>query len=246
MLQAVLVDDSPESRENLRADLAAVCPQVEILGEADSVVNGAKLIRQVQPSLVFLDIQLGDGSGFDILEILGEIKFNLIFTTASDAYAVKAFRYSAIDYLLKPIDPEELKAAVEKVSGRGHTPKESLGVLLEHIRQPKPQRRITLHTLDKIHVVNINDIVRCEADVNYTRFFFSNGTALLVTKTLKEYEELLKEHQFLRVHQSHLVNSGYIREFVKADGGYLVMNDRSQVPVSTRKRHSVLEALNSL
>jgi two-component system LytT family response regulator len=205
------------------------------------------LLKQSTPEIVFLDIQLGDGTGFDILELLDQINFNIIFTTASDAYAVKAFRFSAIDYLLKPIDPDDLKAAVEKASQTKRTPNESLEMLMEHSRQVyKPLKRLALNTLEKIHVVNISDIVRCEADVNYTLFFFSDKTKLLVTKTLKDFEDMLKDHQFLRVHQSHLVNTNFIKEFVKGDGGYLMMHDGSSVPVSTRKRNSVVEALNSL
>ncbi|MFZ5553455.1 MAG: LytR/AlgR family response regulator transcription factor [Bacteroidota bacterium] len=247
MIKAVIVDDIRESREALKADLAAYCENVEVIGEADSVVSASKIIRQVQPSLVFLDIQLGDGSGFDILEILGQVKFNIIFTTASDRYAVRAFKYSALDYLLKPIDPEDLVAAVKKAESQKGIPGEAISLLMENTKNPnKPVRRLALNTLDKIHVVNISDIVRCEADVNYTQFHFSGKTKLLVTKTLKDFEDLLKEHGFLRVHQSHLVNTNYIKEFVKSDGGYLVMSDGTNVPVSTRKRNSVVEALNSL
>jgi two-component system LytT family response regulator len=247
MLKAVIIDDIRESRDALKRELESYCPNVEIIGEADSVVSGAKLLKQNTPEIVFLDIQLGDGTGFDILELLDQINFNIIFTTASDAYAVKAFRFSAIDYLLKPIDPDDLKAAVEKASQTKRTPNESLEMLMEHSRQVyKPLKRLALNTLEKIHVVNISDIVRCEADVNYTLFFFSDKTKLLVTKTLKDFEDMLKDHQFLRVHQSHLVNTNFIKEFVKGDGGYLMMHDGSSVPVSTRKRNSVVEALNSL
>jgi two-component system, LytTR family, response regulator len=247
MLKAIIIDDIKESRENLRADLETYCPDVEIIGEADSVVTGSKLLKSSQPNLVFLDIQLGDGSGFDILEIVGEVKFNIIFTTSSDAYAVKAFRFSAIDYLMKPIDPEELQTAVQKASEQKQTPKEAISLLVEQTKNGhKPMKRLALNTLDKIHIVNIADIVRCEADVNYTLFYFIGGTKLLVTKTLKDFEEMLKEHHFIRVHQSHLVNTNLIKEFVKSDGGYLVMNDGTSVPVSTRKRNSVVEALNSL
>lgn len=247
MTKAVIIDDIKESRGSLRADLETYCPEIEIIGEADSVVSGTKLLKSCKPQLVFLDIQLGDGSGFDILEFIGKVDFNIIFTTASDAYAVKAFRFSAIDYLMKPIDPEQLIAAVKKASETKKTSSESIELLMENTKQNhKPIRRLALNTLDKIHIVNIADIVRCEADVNYTTFFFNDKSKLLVTKTLKEFEDLLKDHSFLRVHQSHLVNTNFIREFVKGDGGYLVMSEGSNVPVSTRKRNAVVEALNAL
>ncbi|MBX7093089.1 MAG: LytTR family DNA-binding domain-containing protein [Flavobacteriales bacterium] len=247
MITAVIIDDNAEARTNLKSDLADSFPDLQIIGEGESVVSGTKLLKQVKPQIVFLDIQLGDGSGFDLLEILGDVNFNVIFTTASDEYAVKAFRFSAIDYLLKPIDPDQLKSAVEKAVNNGKTSKESLDLLMEHSKNNnKPHKRLALNTLDKIHIVNITDIVRCEADVNYTTFYFTDKSKLLVTRTLKEFEDLLKDHSFLRVHQSHLVNTNLVKEFVKGDGGYLVMNDASNVPVSTRKRNAVVEALNSL
>lgn len=245
MLKAIIVDDSIEARKALVTEIEDCCPEIELIGQAEGVVSGAKLIRSINPDLVFLDIQMNDGSGFDLLELIGNITFKVIFTTASDEYAVKAFKYSAVDYLLKPIDPDELVLAVKKAERRNQ--KENLSLLMENAKQAnKPVRKLALNTLDKLHIVNISDIVRCESDVNYTQFFFSNGNKLLVTKTLKDFEDLLSEHQFIRVHQSHLVNVNFIKEFVKSDGGYLVMTDKTSVPVSTRKRMAVIEMLNSL
>lgn len=245
MLKAVIIDDSIEARKALVSEIEDCCPEIELIGQAEGVVSGAKLIRSMNPDLVFLDIQMNDGTGFDLLELIGSINFKVIFTTASDEYAVKAFKYSAVDYLLKPIDPDELVSAVKKAE-RGNQ-KENLNLLMENAKHSnKPVRKLALNTLDKLHIVNISDIVRCESDVNYTQFFFSNGNKLLVTKTLKDFEDLLSEHQFIRVHQSHLVNVNFIKEFVKGDGGYLVMTDKTSVPVSTRKRIAVVEMLNSL
>lgn len=245
MLKAIIIDDSIEARKALVNEIEDCCPEIELIGQAEGVVSGAKLIRSVNPDLIFLDIQMNDGSGFDLLELIGNITFKVIFTTASDEYAVKAFKYSAVDYLLKPIDPDELVSAVKKAE-RG-SQKENLNLLMENAKNTnKPVRKLALNTLDKLHIVNISDIVRCESDVNYTQFFFSNGNKLLVTKTLKDFEDLLSEHQFIRVHQSHLVNVNFIKEFVKGDGGYLVMTDKTSVPVSTRKRNTVVEMLNSL
>lgn len=245
MLKAIIIDDSIEARKALVTEIEDCCPEIELIGQAEGVVSGAKLIRSMNPDLIFLDIQMNDGSGFDLLELIGNITFKVIFTTASDEYAVKAFKYSAVDYLLKPIDPDELVSAVKKAE-RGNQ-KENLNLLMENAKNTnKPVRKLALNTLDKLHIVNISDIVRCESDVNYTQFFFSNGNKLLVTKTLKDFEDLLSEHQFIRVHQSHLVNVNFIKEFVKGDGGYLVMTDKTSVPVSTRKRNTVVEMLNSL
>lgn len=247
MLKAVIIDDIEQARETLRADLETYCPHIEIIGEAEGVVTGAKLLKEQQPQLVFLDIQMKDGSGFDLLEILGNATFKTIFTTASDAYAIKAFRFSAVDYLLKPIDPDDLMNAVKKLETEQKDEKPSLDLLKDNLSgKGKKQSRIALSTQDKIHVVKISDIIRCESSVNYTTFYFEGGKKLLVTKTLKEFDDLLAEHNFIRVHQSHLVNAEYIKEFVKTDGGYLVMLDGSNVTVSSRKRATVMEWLEGL
>lgn len=246
MTEAVIIDDSKEARENLKADLKRHCPEIMLIGEAESVVSGAKLVKGINPSLLFLDIQLGDGSGFDLLDLLPAGNFKVIFTTSSDEHAVKAFKYSALDYLLKPIDPDELKKAVEKIHDQSAVSKESIDLFKEHSSGRKPFKRLALNTQDRIHMVNIDDILHCEADVNYTHFYFKGGKKLLVTRTLKEFEELLKDRGFLRVHQSHLVNTSAIKEFVKSDGGYLLLEDGKNIPVSTRKRMAVIEALNSL
>lgn len=246
MIKAVIIDDLEEARDTLKADLKDYCPQVEITGEADGVVNGAKLLRQEKPDVVFLDIQMQDGSGFDLLEIVPSDELKIIFTTASDAFAIKAFRFSAVDYLLKPIDPDELKAAVRKLEKENATPKESLNLLKEGIATQKKMSRLALNTMEKIHITEIDNIVRCESNVNYTMFYFADGKKLLVTKTLKEFDELLRDHQFIRVHQSHLVNAAYLKEYVKTDGGYLVMKDGSDVPVSTRKKNEVLGIIDRL
>ena len=187
-----------------------------------------------------------DGSGFDLLEIIKDASIKVIFVTAYDAYAIKALRYSAVDYLLKPIDPDELKAAVEKLASRKINEGQSLELLAENIKgKNKPHDKLALHTQEKIHVVNISDILRCESNVNYTEFFFSNNKKMLVTKTLKDFEEILSDHGFFRVHQSHLVNTKYIKEFVKSEDA-LIMHDGTSVPVSTRKRAEVMKMLDDL
>jgi len=172
-LRALLIDDITEARNNLRRDIADWCPDVEIIGEADGVISGAKEIRKQKPDLVFLDIQMQDGSGFDLLDILGEMKLHVIFTTASDAFAVRAFRYAAVDYLLKPIDPDELKNAVAKINRQDNS-NENLSLLKQQLSSKKQTDRIALHTLEKIHVVTVDEIIHCESDDNYTRFYFQD------------------------------------------------------------------------
>lgn len=245
MLTALIVDDIAESRINLKADLQDYCPNVEVVGEAESVLSALKAIRDLQPQIVFLDIHLGDGTGFDILELLPKIEFKVIFTTASDAFAIKAFKYSAIDYLLKPIDPDELVQAVEHAVGQYRLEHQQVELLMENMKQDKaPPQKLALSTHEKIHVVSIQSIVRCESSDNYTTFFFTDKTKVMVSKTLKTYDQLLKDADFLRVHQRHLVNQKHVREFVKTDGGYLIMDDGANVPVSTRKRAEVVEAIS--
>ena len=246
MLTALIIDDVPQARATLKQDLADYCPEIKVLGEAEGVLTGAKAIRQHQPQLVFLDIQMQDGSGFDLLEILGNDAPLIIFTTASDAFAIKAFRFSAIDYLLKPIDPDELMAAVEKAQSKSGNDPGSLEVLKEAMNGKKAISRLALNTLEKIHIANIADIIRLEASANYTMFYFQDGSKTMVTKTLKEYDQLLSEHGFLRVHQSHLVNLDCVKDYVKIDGGYLVMQDGSDVAVSSRKKAEVLKAISDL
>lgn len=242
MKTAVIIDDIESARKSLKDDLAHYCENIQIVGEAEGVVSGAKVIKETNPDIIFLDIQMNDGSGFDLLEILPDLDSNVIFTTASDQYAIKAFKFSAIDYLLKPIDPDDLVKAVEKASKESGG-KEKLGILKENFNSPK---KIALNTLEKIHIANVQDILRCESSVNYTMFYFNDNTKVLVTKTLKEYDKMLTPQGFLRPHQSHLINLEFVKEFVKLDGGYIVMKDGSKVPVSTRKRPEVMELLSNL
>ena len=244
---AILVDDMPQALEMLYNDITQKHTSLTIIGQASSVVSAAKLLQQQQPDLLFLDIMLGDGTGFDLLEILPELRSKVIFITASDAFAIKAFKFAAIDYVLKPYSDQDLNTAIEKATQQIQPDKQQLSVLKDSIASPNQRpNKISLHTLDKIIVVDLNDIVRCKSDNNYTEFFFQDGTKILVTKTLKTFADLLKNYQFLRVHQSHLVNVSYVKAFIKSDGGYLVLKDKNTVPVSVRKRAEVIEALNTI
>lgn len=247
MIKAVLIDDIEQARVTFKKDLEVYAPDVTVVGEASGVVEGAKLLKAVQPDIVFLDIQMQDGSGFDLLDILGEIPFKIIFITASDAHAIKAFRYAAIDYLLKPVDPDELVHALDKFRKSDHNESDTYKLLNESLRgNGKSQERLALHAQDKIHIVHIADIIRCESSVNYTEFFFRNAKRIMVSRTLKEFEDILSDQGFYRVHQSHLVNTKMIQEFVKTEGGHLIMNDGKMIPVSTRKRADVVKMLERL
>jgi len=246
-LKAILVDDMQEALDVLQADLENYCPEIEILGTAKSVVSAAKLIKAEQPDILFLDIMLGGDTGFDLLEILPNSNFQLIFVTAHNEYAIQAFRFSAVDYLLKPIDPDLLVEAVNKAKERAAVSSESLDLLKAQIQNPnRLAARISLPTQERINVVDIASIMRCESLDNNTRFFLQNGEQIFVTRTLKKFELLLKEHPFIRVHQSHLINLTQLESYEKKDGGYIKMKNGDIVPVSVRKRPELMKALEEL
>jgi len=239
MIKAVIIDDIQEAITVLTSDLQTYCKNIEVIGSANGVVSGAKIIKELKPDLVFLDIQMPDGTGFDLLEIIGEADFKLIFTTASDEFAIKAFKFSAIDYLLKPIDPDDLMKAVEKVEHQ-HNPTSRLELLKGNL---KNQKKIALNTVDKIHIVQIEDVIRLEYDINYTRFYFQDGSKLMVTKTLKEFDKMLSDHSFIRIHQSHLVNTNFIKEYTKQDGK-LVLKNGDRISVSSRKKSTLMDMIS--
>lgn len=241
-LSAIIIDDMDLARKSLAADLGNYCPEINILGEADSVVSGSKLIQKTNPDLIFLDIHLPDGEGFDILELLPDLKSKVIFTTGSDQHAIKAFQFSAVDYLLKPIDPELLIAAVNKLKSNVVRDELHVSLLKENINAPC---KLSLHTAEQIKIADINDIVRLEAYGNYTQFYFLDGSKLLVTKTLKDYDTMLADNQFLRVHQSHLINLALLKSYIKTEGGYILMQDGTRVPVSVRKKPMVIGAIDA-
>ncbi len=251
MVKAVIIEDEQKSRAALVGLLNRYCTNVLIMGEAEGVQSGIAMIRKHQPDVIFLDIQMRDGSGFRLLEEFDEVNFEIIFTTAFDEYAIKAIKYSALDYLLKPIVPQELIEAVRKVEDRkivkNSNSNTNIDVLLDNIKaKSKEAHKIILSTSEKIHVIAVDDIIRCESDNYYTKFFFRDGKTLLVSKTLKENEGLLKDHNFIRPHKSHLINAKYIKGYMKNDGGYIVMNDDSKIPVSRRKKELIMEIINNL
>jgi two-component system, LytTR family, response regulator len=249
MITAVIVDDSHEARESLTADLKRFCADtVKIVGEADSMREGLKVLRELTPDVVFLDIDLGDGDGFSLLEKLGETTTKVIFTTGMDNHGIRAIKFSALDYLLKPVDADDLVVAVEKLSKekKSQSISENLKLLADNLRGNLPAgglKRLALNSSDRVQVVNVADIIRCESERNYTTFFLKDKKQIVVTKTLKEYEEMLEPNGFVRVHHSHLINLEHLKEFVKHDGGYALMDDNAHVPVSVRKRDDLMRAL---
>lgn len=250
MITAVLIDDDENLRIGMRALLERFAPNIKIMGEADSVTSGYEILNSLKPQVVFLDIQLNDGTGFDILEKLkqnnGEIKTNIVFITAHEQYAIKAFRFSALDFLLKPVDPDDLQKVIAKIHAEieKNNSFSHIDLLLENIRKKVDNfKRIALSNSDGIHLFEINDIIRCESEDNYTKFFIKNAKPVLISKTLKEYEELLSEHGFERIHQSHLINLNYLKSYIKKDGGYVIMQDDSHLPISQRKKERLQNIL---
>lgn len=247
MYTAIIVDDMTLARANMRALLEAQCPNITSIHEAEGVVSGVKKIKALNPDIVFLDIEMNDGNGFDLLDILPEENTRVIFVTASQEYAIKAFRYAAVDYILKPVDPDLLSEAVNKVLAAPQLNKDQVSLVKEVVQNSDSNnRRLVLHTAEKIKVCDIQEIVRCESMGNYTQFYFADKQKLLVTKTLKEFDKILTHHKFLRCHQSHLVNGNFISSYVKTEGGYILMKDQARVPVSVRKKAEIVKALETL
>ncbi|MGH2665039.1 LytR/AlgR family response regulator transcription factor [Flavobacterium sp.] len=253
MITALLIDDDANLRNGMKSLLERYAPEIKIIGEADSVKTGIETMQLLNPEVVFLDIQLGDGTGFDVLEEIankkGKSTSHIVFITAHEQYAVKAFRFSALDFLLKPVDPEELEKVVVKLKNVLHKNDSyaHIDLLLENIRKKVDNfRRIALSTSDGIHLFEISDIIRCESEDNYTKFYIKNNKPILISKTLKEYEDMLTEHGFERIHQSHLINLSYLKSYIKKDGGYVVMADNSNLPISQRKKERLQELLKTM
>jgi two-component system LytT family response regulator len=247
MLTAIIIEDMADALQLLKSDLENHHPEIKVIDTAQSVVEAAKLLRKTQPDILFLDIMLGDGTGFDILEIFPDLSSKIIFVTASDEYAIRAFKFAAIDYVLKPYSHEDLATAITRAKEQIEPNKERLSILKNTLAAPeaKPDK-ISLHTLDKIIIVSLENIIRCEADNNNTVFYLKEGRKIFVTKTLKYFAEMLNSYEFLRVHQSHLVNMQCISAFIKTDGGYLLLKNKETVPVSVRKKAEVIEILDRM
>lgn len=246
MMRAVLIDDEISNLENLRTLLEKHCPQVSIIATAQHVGDGVDAIEKYLPNLVFLDIQMGDKTGFDILKLLPSRNFEVVFVTAYDQYGIQAVKFAALDYLLKPIDIEELIHAVNKAEHKLATQMQTsqLDFLLQQLKQSGTNAsKIALQMQGEIRYVALSEIIRCEAENTYTHFFLSSGENILVSKSLKEYADLLTPNRFLRTHQSHLVNPKYVKSWLKEDGGVLLLLSGEKIPVSKPNKETVRQAL---
>ena len=244
MVKAILVDDEKHGLETLGILLAEYCPGVKVMEKCPSAKKALEAIEKIKPDLVFLFIEMPVMNGFELLEQFDEIPFTVIFTTSYDQYAIKAIRFSALDYLLKPVDPKELVAAVHKASRQKQSPtSEQLQLLMAQLQNKEKQfTKIAVPTLEGFELIPADEVVRCEADDNYTHLFLKNKTKITASRSLKEMEEQLKEFpSFVRVHHSYIVNLNEVIKYIRGEGGYLVMTDNSTINVSRSRKNELLK-----
>ncbi|MBS1525013.1 MAG: response regulator transcription factor [Bacteroidetes bacterium] len=249
MIRSIIVDDEAHCISRLQELLNTYCRHtVQVKGTFNTLEQAVTAISELKPDLVFLDVQLHDQTGFDLLEQIPKIDFEVIFTTAYDSYAIKAFKFSAIDYLLKPIDPDDLIQAINKLQKVLHRNElsDKFNALLDNLKTNNPAaKRIAIPTSKGLVFLAIEDIIRCEASVNYTTIYLKDKQSLMVAKTLKDFEELLADHHFFRIHNSHLINLNCIKSYHRGKGGYVVLSDNTSLEVSTRKKDLFLKKVEN-
>ena len=243
-MKTIIIDDELSAREALRSLLNNFIQGVEIIAEADGVETGLAAIQQLRPDVVFLDINMPSGTGFDLLEKLEGIDFALVFVTAYDQYAIKAIKFSALDYLLKPVDLQELRKTMERI--RNLDDIKTPAQLVNHYRTNQKEREtLVLPTADGFDIVRIGDLIHCVGDRNYTTFILKDGNRIIVSRTLKEYEMLLSDSGFMRIYQSHLINLKWVKKYLRGRGGYVIMADGTQLPVSRDKKEVLIAKLKA-
>jgi two-component system LytT family response regulator len=245
MYHTVIIDDDQLARRGLRRILEQNFKEIEIMGEADSVASGLLLINSVEPDLVFLDIEMADGTGFSLLEKLQNVEFKVVFTTSYSDYAITAFKYSAFDYIVKPVLIENVRSTINRIN---EIPvlheKKRLEVLKSNLNQGyEDDPTIALPEINGFTIVKVKDITRCEGERNYSRIFFDNGTSVLVSRTLLDFDNLLVSHGFFRIHRSHLISLKNVNRYLKTDGGLVEMIDKTQLPVSPKFKDELLTRL---
>jgi two-component system LytT family response regulator len=247
MQKILIIDDEKPTRDFIRHMLESFKLNVQIFTDGENVKSGIEAIERIQPDLVLLDIQMPDGNGFDVLKGTSFKNFEVIFITAFQEFAIQAIKFSALDYILKPIDMDELQTSVSRALESIHHKKDdSQFATLQHNIQPHQKRKLVLKTLESIHVVEIETIIRCEADKNYTSFFLADGKRIIVSKTLKDFDTMLTGYNFFRVQQSHLINIDYIDRYDKHDGGSVIMKDGASIPLSPAKKDQFFQLLEKL
>ncbi len=248
-MKVAIIDDETRARKSIVDILKFHSLDIVVVAEADCVKTGIEAVKKHKPDIVLLDIDMPDGTGFDLLKALSYIDFKIIFITAYEEYAVRAFEFSAIDYILKPVDPKKLHDAISKV--QHIVEKENinlkLNALFANLDNINPNsRKLVLRTAEKIYIISTQDIIRCESDMGYTQFFLADGKNILISKNLKDYEVMLDGLGFFRIHQSHLINLKYIDYYDKTEGGSVRMKDSSMLPLSRRKKESFLKLIEMI
>jgi two-component system LytT family response regulator len=246
-MKAILIDDEQNALEMLEWMLQKHCPDVTILAMCSSPLDGIQKIQELKPDLIFLDIEMPQLNGFDLLARLGKHNADVIFTTAYNQFAVKAFKACALDYLLKPIDPDDLKSAVAKAANnKNKMSQEQLELLMNYMKPEKKSKRVALTASDHLVFVETDNIIYCESDSNYTIFFLKGGEKVMVSKTLKDVEEILEGADFFRIHASYLINMKHVSKFTRGDGGYVVMSNNQQITVSRKKKDEFFERFSRI
>jgi two-component system LytT family response regulator len=245
MITAIIVDDEPYSCEGLATLLERYCPDIKLLDACYSGADALKAIKEQTPDLLFLDIEMPGMNGFEMLQRLPAINFSVIFTTSYDQYAIKAIKFSALDYLLKPVDKDDLQAAVKKAMHKSQeTLPQQIEILLQKLDHPSISvNKIAIPTMEGLQMLFVENIIRCSSDSNYTILFLKNKQKVIASRTLKEIEEMLEDYPFLRVHHSYLVNLNEIEKYIKGDGGYLLMSDGSNIDVSRSRKEALIKKL---
>ncbi len=244
MIKCVLVDDEKNALEMMEWLLKTYCPQANVVAMCNTAEMGIEAIHQHNPDVVFLDIEMPRMNGFDMLEQVSNLSFEVVFCTAYDQFAIKAFKYAALNYLLKPVDPDDLKATISRVEEKKAIPtKEQFALLMQHMKQPARSTppRIALTTGDGLIFVATGDIIYCKAESNYTNVILGNGKKIMVSRVLKEMDEALSGTDFYRVHSSYLINLNHVKKFVRGEGGYIVMDNDDNVTLSRSRRSEFLE-----
>lgn len=249
MIKAIIIDDEKSQCTIIKNLLSKRFADIQVIGEAHNVSEGVSLIKNKQPNIVFLDIELPDGTGFDILKSISKINFKIIFITGFKEFAIDAFKFSAIDYILKPVNISEFDVAVKKALANIDLQNQSLKldalfVNLQNISSET--KKMVLKTQNSIHLVNVQNIIRCQSDNAYVTFYLNNGKKIVITASMKDYTENLSKYGFFRPHQSHLINQKFISRFDKKSGGCIVLSDNSEIPVSQRKKQEVLEIIRKI
>ena len=249
MIKAVIIDDEPAMQELNSSLLAEYFPEINIMGIADSVETGVRLIQKAEPDLVLLDIEIKGGSGFHVLQQLRPYNFKVVFITAFDNYAIKAIKFSAHDYILKPVNETEFQQAIQgamELIEKNENTHPQTEVLMDAFHEDVKAKKLVLRASDSMHIIDISNIFFCKSDNSYTTFYFEGNEKIMVSKSLKHYETLLAKHSFFRVHQRFLVNLNNIKKLDKADGGFIIMKNKKEIPVSLRQMKNLVALLEKL